>query len=240
MFRYIYSFLLLSVFVSTIATSNYNSAQQGSNLLIVAGVNGLDYYPESEVIDLENGGNCDSSWTKFPRDIIGGTNWLPFLDQKRWVSMEVDLDEGTTNLLICLFVCSFVCSFVRSFVRSFACSFVHSFGFFRLFICSFVRSFLRSFLQLFVHSFTLLGENVSSTLLICGGAIQNYETGETHSSKECYLLTKYSATIIWLMEERRAFAAGLNSNNKYFWITGGIDYDTGNILSSTEYVLKVG
>ena len=41
--------------------------------MIVAGVNGLDYYPESEVIDLENGGKCDSSWTKFPRDIIGGT-----------------------------------------------------------------------------------------------------------------------------------------------------------------------
>ena len=74
--RFIYLFLLLSVFVSTIATSNYYSAQQGSNLLIVAGVNGLDYYPESEVIDLENGGNCDSSWTKFPRDIIGGTGTI--------------------------------------------------------------------------------------------------------------------------------------------------------------------
>ena len=73
MFRSIYLFSLFSVFVSTIATSNYYSAEQGSNLLIVAGVNGLDYYPESEVIDLENGGKCDSSWTKFPRDIIGGT-----------------------------------------------------------------------------------------------------------------------------------------------------------------------
>ena len=77
-------------------------------------------------------------------------------------------------------------------------------------------------------------------MLICGGAIQNFETGETHSSKECYLLTKYSATLMWLMEERRAFAASLNINNDYFWITGGIDYDTGIILSSTEYVLKVG
>ena len=108
------------------------------------------------------------------------------------------------------------------------------------FIHSFIHSFIYSFIHSFIHSFILLGENVSSTLLICGGAIQNYETSETHSSKKCYLLTKYSATMIWLMKERRAFAAGLNINNEYFWITGGIDYETGNILSSTEYILKVG
>ena len=88
----------------------------------------------------------------------------------------------------------------------------------------------------FTYSFSF---QESSTLLICGGAIQDNINGDIHTSNECYLLDKYSANLVWLMEEKRAFAAGLNIDDNFYWITGGIEYDSGKILSSTEYILKV-
>ena len=42
------------------------------------------------------------------------------------------------------------------------------------------------------------------------------------------------------MSEKRAFAASLITNDNNLWITGGLNYDTDEHVSSTEYILKNG
>ena len=72
--------LMLSVFVLTSAKTF--DGKHGTKLLVVTGsVNSVDY-PESEVIDLESGGDCNG-WTEYPIEIAYGTGALFSIDSNK-------------------------------------------------------------------------------------------------------------------------------------------------------------
>ena len=75
-------------------------------------------------------------------------------------------------------------------------------------------------------------------LLICGGV--NFYQITTFTSNECFILDNYSSKLFATMSEKRAFAASLITNDNNLWITGGLNYDTDEHVSSTEYILKNG
>ena len=75
-------------------------------------------------------------------------------------------------------------------------------------------------------------------LLICGGV--NFYQIPTFTSNECFILDNYSSKLFATMSEKRAFAASLITNDNNLWITGGLNYDTLEHISSTEYILKNG
>ena len=81
--------------------------------------------------------------------------------------------------------------------------------------------------------------NFTNSVLICGGSYQD-QNGTLYSSNECYTLDKYSSTLFSTMAERRSFSASLVTDDNYVWVTGGLDYNDGSPLSSTEYILPNG
>ena len=83
MSSYVFSSMLLSVFVLTL--SKTFDAKQGNKILVVTGRDVYyNHYPESEVIDLRsnNGGDCDG-WTEYPIEIEHGTGALFSIDSEK-------------------------------------------------------------------------------------------------------------------------------------------------------------
>ena len=85
---YVFSLILLSVFVLTPAKTFYGI--QGTKLLLVSGKGGgFDFTTASEVLDLESdiADDCND-WTEFPIEITSGTGAL----------FNIDSNKGTKGI----------------------------------------------------------------------------------------------------------------------------------------------